>query len=102
MKNKINKFECADKVRVISGVKDPDFGDNIEGWSGQIHEVVLLDNGSWMYHIALDKKTLSLLGDGYISKCENANFKFNFIYLDETELELLNINDNIKTGVLIA
>jgi len=102
MKNKINEFKRGDKVRVASGVKDPDFGNNIEGWSGRIDEVDLLDNGSWIYHIALDKDTLSFFGEDYISKCENANLRYDYLCLDEKELELLNKNDHNKTGVLIA
>ena len=102
MKNKINKFKCGDKVRVLSGVKEPDLGDNIEGWSGEINEVDFLESGSWIYHITLDKHTLSILTDNYILRCEDSNFRYEYLCLEQRELELLSNKGHYKTGVLIA
>ena len=102
MKNKISEFKSGDKVRVSSGVKDPDFGIKIEGWSGKIEEVVSLKNGLCAYHIVLDKDTLSILSDDYISRCENENFRYDYLFLKEKELELLDYNGGKKAGVFIA
>ena len=102
MKNKIGKFRCGDKVRVSSGVMEPDLGDNIEGWSGEINEVDFLEGDSWIYHITLDKDTLSILSDDYITRCESNNFRYEYLCLKENELDLLNNRGNYETGELIA
>jgi hypothetical protein len=89
MKNKISKFKNGDIVRVLKGVKDPDFQINIGGWSGEIEDVDLIENESWLYTIAWDQDTLSVAGEDYVTKCENKNLDFERIYLEENELELV-------------
>ena len=102
MQNKLSKFKCGDKVRALSDVKEPDLGDNIGGWCGEINEVDRLENGTWIYHITLDKITLSLLSDDYISRCENMNYRYEYLCLKEKELELIGSNRLKNQGVLIA
>jgi hypothetical protein len=81
MKRKTSKFKQEDAVRVLPGVKDPDFRTNIGGWSGKVEEISLSDGGSWLYTIRLDQDTLSVAGDDYMDKCENENLNFEIIYL---------------------
>ncbi len=103
MTNKTSKYKCGDKISITTGVIDPDFAINIEGWSGEIDEIELLDNGSWMYRIVWDKATLVIAGDEYISKCEEKNLDYENIYLLENELEPIENNDrHIKSGVFVA
>jgi len=89
MKNKISKFKNGDIVRVLKGVKDPDFQISIEGWSGEIEDVNLIGNDSWLYTIVWDQDTLSVAGEDYETKCDNKNLDFERIYLEENELELV-------------
>ena len=101
--NKASKYKCGDKVRVIQGVNDPDLNINIEGWSGEINEIELpVDNGPWLYNIFLDKETLLMAGENYISICEEQNLDYEMIFLEENELELIDSNLNKKLGVFIA
>jgi hypothetical protein len=43
MSNKTSKFKPGDIVRVLNGVRDPDFHTNIGGWSGKVEEVDLIE-----------------------------------------------------------
>ena len=97
-----NKYKNSDKVRVSNGVIDPDFGTKLKGWSGEITEIELMDNGSWLYCIVWDVDTLQMLDDDYISKSEDANLDYERIYLEEGELELIEIGDQSLTGMFIA
>jgi hypothetical protein len=54
MSNKTSKFKPGDIVRVLNGVRDPDFHTNIGGWSGKVEEVDLIEDGSWLYTIVWD------------------------------------------------
>jgi hypothetical protein len=101
-KSKTSKYKYGDKVLVAVGVNDPDFSIDIGGWSGEIDEIDLLDNGSWIYRIVWDKRTLSIAGDNYISKCENENLDYECIYLEENELELMKSNDCKQGGMFVA
>jgi len=103
MTNKISKYKYGDKVCIATGVIDPDFSINIEGWSGEIDKIELLENGSWMYRIVWDEITLEIAGGEYISKCEEENLDFENIYLLEKELEhIKNNNGHNKLGVFVA
>ncbi len=89
MKN-TSKFKQEDILRVLPGVKDPDFNKiNIGGWSGKVEEIDLAENGSWLYTIRWDQKTLSLAGVDYEDQCERNNLDYEVIYLEERELELV-------------
>jgi hypothetical protein len=59
-----SKFHVGQKIRVVVGVKDPDYGHPIEGWSGSIEDIVLSDDGdgSWLYSIQWDRNTFNLMG----------------------------------------
>lgn len=102
MTNKTSKYKSGDKVRVSKGVIDPDFGTKLEGRSGEITEIELMDNGSWMYCIVWDVDTLQMLDDDYISKYEDENLDYERIYLEEDELELIGVGDQSQTGTLTA
>jgi hypothetical protein len=102
MKNKTSKFKDGDIVRVLPGVKDPDFGINIGGWSGEVDEVNLIENESWMYGIVWDQDTLTIAGDDYEKKCENQNLDHELIYLDENELELVKSAKVKENGFFLA
>ena len=102
MKNKTSKFKPEDIVRVLPGVKDPDFGINIGGWSGKVEDITLSENGSWLYTIIWDKDTLSMAGEDYVNQCEKENLDFQIIYLEEKELELVEDTKIMKNGFLLA
>ena len=102
MKAKTSKFKINDIVRVLQGVKDPDFKTNIGGWTGKVEEIDLSDKGSWLYTIRWDKETLSKAGDDYIGKCEDENLDYETIFLEEKELELINYSETINDGFLLA
>ena len=103
MTNKTSKFKCGDKIRVTEGITDPDFMTSIEGWSGEIDEIEILDNGSWMCRVIWDKETLQKVGDDYISRCEDENLDYEHIYLLENDLELIENNDyDNKPEIFIA
>ena len=102
MKEITSKFKEDNIVRVLPGVKDPDFKTNIGGWTGKVEEIDLSDNGSWLYIIRWDKETLSKAGDDYIDKCENENLDYEIIFLEEKELELINYSETIKDRFLLA
>ncbi|MEE9411836.1 MAG: hypothetical protein V3V22_02165 [Methylococcales bacterium] len=103
MTNKTSKYKYGDKVRVAAGVTDPDFKTNIESWSGEIDDIEIIDDQSWMYHIIWDKGTLQFAGGDYISKCEKENLDYESMYLLENELELIENNgDHNINGVFVA
>ena len=102
MKNKTSKFREQDVVRVVRGVRDPDFGTNIGGWSGKIEEINLSDDGFWLYTIRLDQDTLLAAGDDYAEKCENENLNFEILYLEEKDLELVNGAGSKDDGFFLA
>ena len=101
--NKTSQYKCGDKVRVVQGVNDPDLNINIGGWSGEINEIEPpVDNGPWLYNILLDRETLLMASEIYISIFEEQNLDYEMIYLEENELELIESNLNKKSGVFIA
>lgn len=102
MKNKTSKFREEDVVRVLCGVRDPDFGNNIGGWSGKVEEINLSDDGFWLYTIRLDQDTLLAAGDDYTEKCENENLNFEILNLEEKDLELVNGARSKDDGLFIA
>jgi hypothetical protein len=102
MKDNTCKFKEEDVVRVLPGVRDPDFGTNIGGWSGKVGKIELSDDGSWLYMIRLDQDTLSAAGDDYAEKCEDENLNFEILYLEERYLELVNNAGSKEDEFLLA
>ncbi len=102
MNIELSKLKCGDKIRVLQDVKEPDLGDSIGGWCGEIEEVDQLNSGIWIYHIRLDKYTLSILTGDYITRCENMNYRYEYLCLKEQEIELIDRNRLNNQGVLIA
>jgi len=102
MKENTSKFKESDLVRVLLDIKDPDFKTNIGGWIGEVEEIELSENGSWLYKIRWNKETLSKAGDVYIDKCEVENLDYEVIFLGENELELINQQKLQNNGFLIA
>jgi len=102
MKSKTSKFKQEDVVRVLPGVKDPDFRTNIGGWSGKVEEINPSESGSWLYTIRWDQDTLSVADDDYMDKCENENLNFEIIYLEENDLELVKTVENKENGFILA
>ena len=102
MKNKTSKFKLEDIVRVLPGVRDPDFNIDISGWSGKVEEIDLSENGSWLYTLRWDQDTLSTAGEDYVNQCESENLDFEIIYLEEKELALVKETIMIKKGILLA
>ena len=102
MSNKTSKFKHGDIVRVLNGVRDPDFQTSIGGWSGKVEKVDLIKNGSWLYAIVWDQDTLSVAGDDYENKCESNNLDFERMYLEEKYLELAITSRNDNNGFFLA
>jgi len=84
-----SKFHVGQKIKVVAGVKDPDYGHPIEGWSGCIEDIVLSDDGdgSWLYNIQWDRNTFKLMGRALHKKCEKDCFDVTRMVLAEYELE---------------
>lgn len=103
MKNTTSKFREGDIVRVLPGVKDPDFKTNIGGWSGAVEEIELAEDGPWLYMIRWDRKTLARVGADYEDRCEDNNLDYELMHLEEKDLELVESQDGQTTkGVFIA
>ena len=86
--NKHPKYKLNSVISIKDGVVDPDFGMDISGWSGKIHEVCEANDRDRVYGITLDDKTLENAGEAYYLKCEKSNLKHSEIYLAEDELQL--------------
>jgi len=80
-----SKFHIGQNVRVVAGVKDSDYDFLIEGWSGDVEDIELLDD---VYHIQWDKKTLKLMERVLRKQCEDDNLDFTRMALAENELEI--------------
>lgn len=84
-----SKFAYGDKVRVVDGTLDPDFNFEIGGWTGEIEEVEVLENGTWLYCVVWDKPTLRKMGRDLIRRCKKDDLNHTMTYLLEDELELV-------------
>ena len=84
-----SKFHEGQKVRVVAGTKDPDYGFPIGGWSGSVEDIVLSDqsDGIWLYEIPWDSNTLKAMGRALYTMCEIDNFEITGMVLAEHELE---------------
>ena len=59
------------RVKVIEGTKDPDFGNEIGGWTGVIIEPPYQgDAGIWFYTIRWDSVTLRNMDKKLRKRCE--------------------------------
>ncbi len=82
----IPRFNVGDKVRVSSGVSDPDYDDlTIGGWAGTIAEV---QNGTPpTLLVRWTKQTLKKQSPIYRKRCERDGFDGNEMWLVEGDLE---------------
>jgi hypothetical protein len=81
------RFQPGDKVRVKSGVTDPDFEDlPLDGWTGTIRKVHPAD-GDTRYEIALDRRTVSNIHPIYFKRCERDGLDPNTMGLGEESIE---------------
>ncbi len=89
------KFRVGDTVKIKNGTIDPDFGDNIGGWQGQVSEI---DDD--VVCIDLDSTTLSNCPEKYIQQCEEDGLNWQQIYLSVEDIEKASPRDS--TANLIA
>lgn len=84
-----SKFHVGQKIRVVAGVTDPDYGFPIGGWSGCVEDIVLDDgnDGSWLYEIQWDRITLKSMERSLHKKCEKDGLDVTRMVLAESELE---------------
>ena len=71
-----------DIVKVKKGVLDPDFGNAIGGWQGEVSGV----DGD-LVCVELDKITLSECPEKYIQRCEESGLDWEQIYLSVEDIE---------------
>ena len=84
----IPRFKVGDKVRVKSGVSDPDFPDMpLGGWTGTVTEIIE-HKGQINCVFELDDRTLASLHPVYRKRCERDGLDFMTMGLTEEELEL--------------
>jgi hypothetical protein len=82
------RFKVGDKVRVKSGVSDPDFPDMpLGGWTGTVTEIIE-HKGGINCVFELDDRTLASLHPVYRKRCERDGLDFETMGLGEEELEL--------------
>jgi hypothetical protein len=81
------RFRVGDKVRVKSGVIDPDFSDiPLGGWSGTVKEVEQADD-EITYDIKWNKKTLGGMHPIYRKRCERDGLELQSMWLGEEDIE---------------
>jgi Calcium binding len=74
------------KVRVKSGIRDPDFPDiPLGGWSGTITEVGT--KPPVMFLIEWDRRTLAQMHPVYRKRCERDGLEFEAMWLGEEDIE---------------
>ena len=91
------EFEVGDAVIVKTGVADPDFGTDIGGWQGRVKDV----DGDDTVFIAWDSITLRQMSLDLIIRCENENFDWEVMTLNQTEVEKTTSQDS-KEDVISA
>jgi hypothetical protein len=84
-----SKFHEGQKVRVVVGIKDPDYGFPIEGWSGTIEEVLSVedDSGARLYSIVWNSESLDSMSRALRRKCDKDNLDVTRMTLAENDLE---------------
>jgi hypothetical protein len=84
----IPRFKVGDKVRVKSGVSDPDSPDMpLGGWTGTITEIVV-HKGQINCVLKLDDRTLATLHPIYRQRCERDGLDFETMGLGQDEIEI--------------
>src|SRR5271157_1337690 len=77
------RFQVGDKVRVKSGVIDPDFLDiPLGGWTGTVTEIIK-DHGQINCVFNLDNRTLRSIHPIYRRRCERVGLDFETMSLGE-------------------
>jgi len=80
------RFQTGAKVRVKSGMRDPDFSDiSLGGWSGTITEVDAKPPVTVL--IKWDKRTLGGMHSVYRKRCERDGFEMETMWLGEEDIE---------------
>jgi hypothetical protein len=81
------RFRPGAKVRVKSGVLDPDFPDiPLGGWAGTVKEVDE-DEGRPVYLVAWGRATLRAIHPVYKKRCERDGLELETMWLEEEDLE---------------
>jgi hypothetical protein len=82
------RFKVGDKVRVKSGVSDPDFPDMpLGGWTGTVTEIIEHE-GQINCVFKLDNRTLASIHPIYRKRCERDGLDFERMGLGEEDLEI--------------
>ena len=82
-----SKFHINQKIKVKNGIKDPDYGFDIGGWTGVIENITLgRVQEDAMCDILWDKPTLKAMGKVLKQKCEDDNLDYERITLGESDL----------------
>lgn len=87
---KPGELRVGDSVRVIAGIKDEDFGLDLEGWEGRITEV---DEKNNLVLVAWDSITLQSLPDEFIADAEEKGLGWDTYYLVSDDVELAKARD---------
>ena len=81
------RFKVGDKVRVKSGVSDPDFPDMpLGGWTGTVTEIIEHE-GQINCVFKLDERTLTSIHPIYRKRCERDGLELEIDGLGEEDLE---------------
>jgi hypothetical protein len=83
-------FKVGQKVEVVKGTKDPDFGIDISGWSGIIFDLPEQN----VLGIEFDEVTISKMSKKHIHSCDSRNLDHKLIYLSANEVQLCNHYDS--------
>src|SRR5450631_1698792 len=81
------RFQPGDRVRVKSGVRDPNFADiPLGGWAGIVKEVERIE-GETTYFIAWDRATLRGMHPVYKKRCERDGLELEAMWLGDDDVE---------------
>jgi hypothetical protein len=86
MEKKYN-FKIGDSVVVKKGTKAPEFGCEIGGWQGRIFDILKNDQGEDIMEIVWDSVTLKNMPSSFIENCENNDWDWGRMNLEETMVE---------------
>src|SRR5271157_6267293 len=81
------RFQVGDKVRVKSGVIDPDFPDiPLGAWTGTVTEVEQADD-QITYELKWNERTLNGMHPVYLKRCERDGLEMESMWLGEEDIE---------------